>query len=148
MDTLADADRIYQDLILERSRAPRHGAGLEVFDAEAEGSNPMCGDRVSVQIRRDGSGGLAEVGFRARGCAITVASADLMAEAVQGLDEAAVPALAAAFEAMVRSGTVPADPRFASLGALAGVHAFRSRIRCATLPWSALDEALSRGIGR
>ncbi len=148
METLPDSDRMYQDLILERSRTPRHGAGLASFDAEAEGNNPMCGDRVTVQIRRGASGVLEAVGFVGRGCAITVASADLMADAVSGLSEAEARDLAAKFEAMVRSGTVPADERFAELRALAGVHEFRSRIRCATLPWSALDEAVSRGSGR
>jgi nitrogen fixation NifU-like protein len=140
----SSAELMYQELILERARAPVHGAGIIPFDAEAEGNNPMCGDRLTVQVRRDGSGAIEAVGFHAKGCAITVASADLMADAVHGLSEAEARALASDFTLMVQSGTVPDDPRFEQLRALAGVHAFRSRIRCATLPWSALHEAMSR----
>ena len=138
----SDTDTLYQDLILDRSRAPRHGALLECFDAEARGDNPMCGDRVHLRLRRDDAGRIAEAGFAARGCAISVASADLMADGVIGLDAAAARSLSARFTAMVRTGEVPDDPAFAGLRALAGVHEYRSRLRCATLPWSALETAI------
>ncbi len=135
-------DALYQDLILARSRCPLHGALLECFDAEAHGDNPMCGDRVHLRLRRDGKGRIEEAGFAARGCAISMASADLMAEGVIGLDDAGARALAAGFAAMVSTGVVPDDARFGSLRALAGVHEYRSRLRCATLPWSALEAAI------
>ena len=144
-----ETDALYQDLILERSRAPRHGALLACFDAEAHGENPMCGDRVHLQLRRDEAGRIAEAGFAARGCAISMASADLMAESVVGLDAAGARAIAERFTTMVRTGVVPDDDRFAALRALVGVHAYRSRLRCATLPWSALESAMGReGEGR
>lgn len=139
-----DTDALYQELILERARAPRHGTLLACFDAEAAGDNPMCGDRVTLRVRRDSAGRIAEAGFAARGCAICLASADLMAEAVQGLAPADARALSARFEAMVRTGDVPAGDRaFGTLRALAGVHDYKARMRCATLPWSALEAALS-----
>lgn len=140
----SETDTLYQDLILERSRAPRHGALLECFDAEAQGDNPMCGDRVHLRLRRDAAGRIAEAGFVARGCAISLASADLMADGVIGLDADAARDLSARFVAMVRTGEVPDDPAFTTLRALAGVHEYRSRLRCATLPWSALETAIGQ----
>ena len=143
----SDTDTLYQDLILERSRSPRHGALLECFDAEAQGDNPMCGDRVHLRLRRGADGRIAAAGFAARGCAISLASADLMADEVIGLDTAAARDLSARFAAMLRTGEVPPDPAFATLRALAGVHEYRSRLRCATLPWSALEAAIDRAEG-
>ena len=142
-----ETETLYQDLILERSRSPRHGALLECFDAEAEGDNPMCGDRVHLRLLRDAGGRIAAAGFAARGCAISVASADLMADGVIGLGAEAARELSARFTAMVRTGEVPDDPAFATLRALAGVHEYRSRLRCATLPWSALETAIDRAEG-
>ena len=145
VDTIGRDEQLYQELIMERARTPRHGSLLECFDAEAEGNNPMCGDRLTLRVRRDDSGRIEATGFHARGCAISVASADLMADAVRGLDAEAARELGEQFGVMVATGEVPDDLRFAELGALAGVYAFRSRVRCATLPWSALDQALGDG---
>ena len=145
VDTIVRDEQLYQELIMERARTPRHGALLECFDAEADGNNPMCGDRLTLRVRRDEAGRIEAAGFHARGCAISVASADLMADAVRGLDAEGARALGERFAAMVATGEVPDDERFTELGALAGVHAFRSRVRCATLPWSALDRALGDG---
>ena len=138
-------ETIYRDLIMTRARAPRHGSPLACYDAEAAGDNPMCGDRLTVQVRRNGAGAVEDVGFSARGCAISIASADLMADAVQGLGEHEVRALSAQFATMVSTGEVPRGERFNGLAALSGVHAFRSRMRCATLAWSALERALEGG---
>ncbi len=133
---------LYQELIMERARAPRHGTPLACFDAQAEGNNPMCGDRLTLQVRHDERGAIEAVGFAARGCAISIASADLMADAVRGLGDGQGRALAKGFALMVTTGEVPDGREFEQLAALAGVHEFRSRIRCATLAWSALERAL------
>ena len=104
----------------------------------------MCGDRVEVRVRLDG-GTVAEAGFEARGCAISVASADLMAEAVAGRRPADVQDMAQRFRDMVHTGTCPAlAPTWSALRPLAGVHEFKSRLKCATLPWDALLAALEK----
>jgi nitrogen fixation NifU-like protein len=136
-----DLRDLYQDLILDRGRKPHHGRRLEVFDADAKGDNPMCGDRVQVFVRHDGDE-VAELGFEARGCAISIASADLMAEAVAGHTDAEILDMAERFTGMVRSG-VSNDPALQALRPLAGVHLYPSRIKCATLPWAALQAALA-----
>ncbi len=138
-----DLRDLYQEVILDHGRRPRHGARLAAFDATAKGDNPMCGDRVQVFVRRDGAGRIAEVGFEARGCAISIASADLMAETVAGLSAGEAQALAARFRDMARSGEGAGDDAaIERLRPLAGVHEFPSRVKCATLPWHALLAAL------
>ncbi len=138
----ATEDGLYHALILERARTPRHGTLLACHDAEAEGNNPMCGDRLTLRLRREASGRIGAIGFAARGCAISLASADLMADSVIGLDRDEVNELASRFGSMLSTGQVPDDPAFGPLRALRGVHAYRTRTRCATLPWTALAAAL------
>ena len=136
-----DLRDLYQEVILDHGRKPRHGRRLDVFDAEARGDNPMCGDRVQVFVRHTDAT-VAEIGFEARGCAISIASADLMAEAVIGKSDGEIDILAGDFAAMARSGDAAA-PGMKSLRALAGVHEYPSRVKCATLPWVALQAALA-----
>jgi len=133
---MAEKDQLYHDLIMDRARNPRHAGRLPAFDLSGEGDNPMCGDRIQVYFKRDG----AEISHEARGCAIMIASADLMADAVAGADIAQFSQLRSAFEAVVNSGAE--NPSLGALNALGPVSEYRSRIRCATLPWSALAQAL------
>jgi len=145
-DDFAD---LYQEVILDHGRKPRHGRRLEAFDATAKGDNPMCGDRVQVWVARDGES-IGNVGFEARGCAISVASADLMVEAVIGRNKADTKALFEAFRTMAKTGQCPdcapslAEP-LERLAPLSGVHEYPSRVKCATLPWHALIAALDGG---
>ena len=135
-----DLRALYQQAVLDRARHPLHQHRLEPFDGAAKGDNPMCGDRVEVRIRMDGDH-VAEAGFEARGCQISVASADLMVEAVTGLSPAAIRGLAGDFRAMVVNGQEP-GPALDALRPLAGVHEHKSRHKCATLAWDALLAAL------
>jgi nitrogen fixation protein NifU and related proteins len=145
-DNFDDLRDLYQEVILDHGRKPRHAQRLETFDATAKGDNPMCGDRVQVWVKLDDDS-VGRVGFEARGCAISVASADLMVETVQGRNKADTKALFEAFRTMARTGTCPecsaalAEP-MERLAPLAGVHEYPSRVKCATLPWHALIAAL------
>ncbi|MBV9538622.1 MAG: SUF system NifU family Fe-S cluster assembly protein [Acidisphaera sp.] len=139
-----DLRDLYQEVILDHGRRPRHGKGLAGYDASARGDNPMCGDRVEVFVRRDGDR-VAEAGFEARGCAISIASADLMAETVAGRPVAQIRALFERFRQMARTGDCPDcadDAALERLRPLAGVSEYPSRVKCATLPWYALMAAL------
>ena len=137
MDDVRD---LYQAVVLRHGRNPTHQRRLDPFDASARGENPMCGDRVEVRLRLDAEGTVAEAAFEARGCAISVASADLMAEAAPGRTPDELRALARDFDAMVATGDCP--DCLGDLRALSGVHDYPSRRRCATLPWTALVQAL------
>jgi nitrogen fixation NifU-like protein len=142
-----DLRDLYQEVILDHGRRPRHVGRLAAFDATAKGDNPMCGDRVQVFVKYGQQGEIGEARFEARGCAISVASADLMAEVVAGRSATEVRALFEAFHRMATTGETPAadgalaDP-LERLQPLAGVHEFPSRVKCATLPWHALRAAL------
>lgn len=142
-----DVRDLYQEVILDHGRRPRHAHRPERVDASAKGDNPMCGDRVQVWVQYAPDGAIADAGFDARGCAISVASADLMAETVHGKRPDDARALFAAFREMARTGTCPAcDGVLAEplerLQPLSGVHEYPSRVKCATLPWHALIAAL------
>ena len=102
----------------------------------------MCGDRVTVWLKYAPDGSIAETGFDARGCEISKASADLMVEAVQGQAPADTRAMFERFRQMAQSGECPSCAAFEPLKPLAAVHAYPSRIKCATLPWHALLAAL------
>ena len=101
-----DLRDLYQEVILDHGRRPRHAQRLAAFDATAKGDNPMCGDRVQVWVKLDADT-IGQVGFEARGCAISVASADLMAETVQHRSKADTRALFEAFRTMARTGSCP-----------------------------------------
>ena len=143
MSETADTEDLYQSLIMERARAPRYAGAFDPFDAEAEGDNPMCGDRVHLRIKRD-HGTITNFAHETRGCAICISAADLMGDAVIGKTPEEITNLADAFESMIATGIAPNRPDFTALRALSGVHTYRSRHRCATLPWQALRSALGK----
>jgi len=127
---------LYQALIMARSKHPRFAGRPAAFDRQGHGENALCGDSIDVFVQRAGT----KIAHETLGCAILTASADLMAEVAAGKTPAQIAALQHAFEALVTSGAP--DPALGDLNALAGVSEYRSRIRCATLPWVALSAAL------
>jgi nitrogen fixation NifU-like protein len=142
-----DVRDLYQEVILDHGRKPRHGKRLAAFDVTAKGDNPMCGDRCEVFVKLADDGTIADTGFEARGCAISIASADLMAETIQGRSPSDTRALFESFREMVRTGVCPEhasalDEPLERLAPLSGVHEYPSRVKCATLPWHALNAAL------
>jgi len=138
-----DLTKLYQQVVLDHSRKPRNQRRPARPDRQAEGHNPLCGDKVRVyaQLQDDR---LEDVAFEASGCAICTASASMMTEATRGHSTPAVRALAREFEGalVTGSGTLDGD-----LAALSGVSQYPSRIRCATLPWKTLLAALDAAPG-
>lgn len=137
-------EELYRELILDHYRAPRGRTVLERSDREATGANPVCGDEATLRLKLEG-GRIAGVEVRASGCAISVASGSMLAEALEGrtLEEARV--LAAALRAALTGvGPGEAGGSGAGLGdleALLGVRRFPMRVKCALLPWAVLLEA-------
>lgn len=137
-----DVRDLYSAEIRQHGRTPTHASRPQGFHAQARGDNPMCGDRVTVFVRRVGEA-VGEAGFEARGCEITVASADLMCDAVAGRSPDDVRRMAGEVEAMARTGRCEAcDAALQALKPLSAVHEYPSRVRCVTLPWAALVAAL------
>ncbi len=130
------SDVLYQSVVLERSRNPRHAGRPVVFMAEGQSENRMCGDKVSVFL--DG----ALLRHEALGCTILAASAELMCEAATGKTVDEIATLSDKFEHLLKTGQE--IPELGELNALASIAQYPSRLRCATLPWSALRDALAR----
>lgn len=133
-----DLQNLYRQIVLDHSRHPRNQRRPEHPGREAEGHNPLCGDKIRVYARLRADS-LEDIAFEASGCAICVAAASLMSEAVKGRQGTAVRALAHQFEEALASGSGNLS---GDLAALTGVSQYPSRIRCATLPWKTLIAAL------
>ena len=132
---------LYQEIILEHSRKPKNSGPLDNPTGEAQGNNPLCGDRITVYINLDGDR-IADARFVARGCAISVASASMMTEIMKGMT---VEEAGSAFERFHGYLTAKESPELAEddeLAALMGVREFPTRIKCATLPWQTFRAAL------
>jgi nitrogen fixation NifU-like protein len=143
---VSELQDLYQQVILDHNQRPRNFHPLEGKALRAEGHNPLCGDRLTLWIDRDG-GRLRDVGFVGAGCAISKASASMMTEAVKGKSEAEAQALFELFHGLV-TGEEPVeadDPRLGKLVVFAGVREYPVRVKCATLAWHTLRAALSGG---
>ncbi len=141
---MSELTDLYQEVILDHNRRPRNFGVLAGANRQAQGHNPLCGDRLTLYLRVD-DGTIADIRFEGAGCAISRASASLMTEAVKGvpIDEAL--ALLQQFQAVVTAPleTEPDAGRIGKLAALAGVREFPIRVKCATLPWHTLKAALA-----
>lgn len=136
-----ELDELYRDIILDHYRNPRHRGRLPAPTVSREGFNPLCGDEVTIDLMVKG-GRVVDVAYRGSGCSISQASASMMAEAVLGKELDEVFRIIEAFTAMMR-GSDEVDPEaLGDLEAMAGVRKFPVRVKCATLVWHVLDEAL------
>jgi nitrogen fixation protein NifU and related proteins len=130
---------LYQAQILDHARHPRRFGPLPGATHEAQRDNPLCGDALTVSIALFPDG-VEDIRFQGAGCAIAMAAASMMAEAVAGRPRAEVEALAARFCRYV--GGEPAEGPLGGLEAFAAVAQFPVRVECARLPWLALLAAL------
>ena len=131
---------LYQETIFDHNRKPRNFHAMPDADHVARGHNPLCGDQLTVYLRV-ADGKVSEVSFEGHGCAISTASASLMTEAVKGRPIAEVEALFRDFHALLTD--VPPERDFGKLQVLAGVREFPVRVKCATLAWHTLHNAIT-----
>ena len=151
MSSLPDnPDALYGDVIMDHYRNPRHRTRLSAPDAEAEEFNPFCGDRAALQFLLAGPRGndapIAAVSALAEGCSIIQASASLLAEGVQGRTIEQAADLSQLFRDLMQGKPLPpvALAELGDLEALEVVRQYPVRIKCALLPWVALEEGLRR----
>ena len=145
---MAELRDLYQQVILDHNKNPRHHHRLGDANHTAEGNNPLCGDRITVFLKVE-DGVIRDIGFEGSGCAISTASASLMTAAVIGKTTAEAARLFDAFHSMVVDPEAPADPKaLGKLVAFAGVRGFPARVKCANLPWHTLHAALTSDLGR
>jgi len=138
---------LYQEVILDHSRHPRHFGPLDHATHKGEGYNPLCGDRVTIYLSIDKDDRIAEIKFEGKGCAISQASASLMTGMLTGRTLAEAEALMGGFLHLVK-GDAPSDLNEDDrerLDVMAGVSAFPMRVKCATLAWHTMKSALEGG---
>jgi nitrogen fixation NifU-like protein len=142
---MPDLDALYQEIILDHNRRPRNYGELAGADRTVAGRNPLCGDEMTLWVRMD-EDRIADAKFVAQGCAVSKASASLMTTAVKGKTRGEAEALFDRFHKLV-TGKLPESEHtgLGALAALGGVAKFPIRVKCASLPWHALKQALDGG---
>jgi len=131
---------LYQEVILEHSKAPRNYRTLDSANHQAEGFNPLCGDRFTVYVQLEGDT-IRDIGFQGSGCAISKASASMMTQSVKGKTEKEAKELFNRFHHLVTGGG-DSDAGLGKLTVFSGVAEFPVRVKCATLAWHTLLAAL------
>ena len=131
---------LYQEVILDHGKNPRNFGVLEQYTCTAEGNNPMCGDQLTVYVDiKDGV--VSDVSYRARGCAISIASASIMSSMIKGRTLEEVNILFDKFHKLCTGQEVEDDDDIERLRVLSGVSKFPTRVKCATMSWHAVREA-------
>ena len=138
---------LYQEVILDHSRHPRHFGVLEHPTHKAEGFNPLCGDKVNVTLVLGEDGRVIDIKFTGKGCAISQASASLMTELLAGRTLEEAQKLMDGFIHLVKGedapGLSPDDREY--LDVMAGLSEFPMRVKCATLAWHTFSNAIEEG---
>jgi nitrogen fixation NifU-like protein len=135
-------DDMYRDVILDHYKAPRGAQPLPMADITSDGSNPSCGDELTLQVKMD-NGVVKDIHIACRGCAISVASGSMLAEIVKGRPLAEVKVIAELVRKMLKGeGDVEIPEEFEDLDALQGVKKFPVRIKCALLAWVTFIEGI------
>ena len=142
-----DLRELYQETILDHSKRPRNFHRMPGANRQANGHNPLCGDRATVYLHVEGDV-VRDVSFEGSGCSISTASASMMTDALKGKTVAEAQALFGAFHDLVTADPSRAATASAALGKLAvfaGVHEFPIRVKCASLAWHTMKAALEGG---
>jgi nitrogen fixation protein NifU and related proteins len=132
---------LYQEMILEHSKAPRNYRELEEANRKAEGYNPLCGDHFTVYVRMLGDS-IKDVSFQGSGCAISKASASMMTQSLKGKTAQQAKELFDHFRQTVTGEKNGDSGHLGKLSVFAGVAEFPTRVKCATLAWHTFEAAL------
>lgn len=137
-------DELFREIILDHYRHPRHRGLVEPADVATHGHNPLCGDEVDLSLRV-AAGAVEAVGFEGQGCSISMAAASMMSEEIMGKTLDNTRDLIRRFRGMLLQGQDPETVGdIGDLEALAGVRRYAARVKCAMLPWTALEAGLTQ----
>ena len=136
-----DIKDLYQEIIVDHNRNPRNFGIIDNADKIIEGFNPLCGDKLKLYLKTEGQN-IADISFDGSGCAISVASASLMTDAMKGksIDEAEL--LFNSFHEVITNENGVDEKSLGKLAVLAGVKDYPARVKCATLCWHTFHSAL------
>jgi len=139
-----DLRDLYLQVIVDHNKAPRNFGVLKQYNHDADGYNPLCGDKLHVYVHVNDADIIEDISFEGEGCAISVASASLMTECLKGKPVSVFPKTFEGFQHMVTSDLDedPDEETLGKLAVLAGVREFPSRIKCAVLCWHTLKSAV------
>jgi len=138
----SDVKSLYQEIILDHNRNPRNFRRMEDADREIEAYNPLCGDHYTVFMKMDGDS-VADVSFVGSGCAISKASASVMASSVKGKSKAEAEQLFDIFHKLVTGSYTGSLDDIGKLAVFSGVSEFPARVKCAILAWHTMHKALN-----
>jgi len=139
---LSNVRDLYQQVILEHYKKPRHKGKTNPVHRHQRGHNPSCGDTIELTVQLNDAGNTIEdVKFEGEGCAIAMASADLMADALRGKQVQEALAMVQRFQGMMK-GEDEFPKELRKLNVMQGVAQFPVRIKCANLTWHTLKAAL------
>ncbi len=134
---------LYQEVIVDHSKRPRNFKKITDATKDAEGFNPLCGDRLHLYLKIE-DGRIVDATFEGQGCAISTASASMMTEILKGKTVDDSKTIFEQFHKLVLDGSEPAenDSKLGKLAVFAGVYEYPARVKCASLPWHTLKSAL------
>ena len=144
---IGELEELYQEVILDHSRRPRNFGELPGASVKVHGDNPSCGDEIHLAVKFDGNGGLQDIKFTGHGCAISQASASLMTAKLKGKSRAEVETMLRAFHDLVTAEKNDGAKGLGDLQVMRGVRKFPQRVKCAMLPWRAVEQALRQSEG-
>lgn len=137
-------DDLYREVILDHYRDPRHHEPVKDPDVEELGYNPLCGDEITVQIKCDKKNCIYRIGVFGKGCSICMASGSILSELINGKPIKNATELVKTMKDLMHGRTVKDLEALGDLEALEGVKKFPVRIKCALLPWTTLESAVSK----
>jgi nitrogen fixation NifU-like protein len=137
-----DLRELYQEVILDHNKRPRNFRVPDPVNRQAEGYNPLCGDKITIFLYLEGNI-IRDLGFQGTGCAISKASASLMTDALRGKTVEQANALFDQFHALVTGPATAAESdELGKLAVLGGVREYPMRVKCASLAWHTLKAAM------
>ena len=146
-----DLKELYQEIILDHAKNPRNKGKCNGYNHDAKAHNPLCGDSVHIFLKLDNDKKIIGLSFEGEGCAISLASASILTDTLQGKDLSFTKKLTSDFLSMLKNKTKITlnsltEDQMTTLTSLSGVQQFPMRIKCATMAWHALLSAVEKNI--
>jgi len=140
---------LYQEIILDHGKNPKNKGKCDEFNRDAKAHNPLCGDKVHIYLKLDSDKKVEDISFEGEGCAISMASASILTDTVKGKEFEVAKKIIQDFLDMIKSETKITlnsltDNQITTIMSLSGVKQYPMRVKCATMAWHTLTEALER----
>ncbi len=143
----SELEELYQEVILDHSRRPRNFGELPDATTRVHGDNPACGDEIHLAVRFSPDDSLGEIKFTGHGCAISQASASMMTTKLKGKSREEATSILRAFRDLIIGQTENPTANLGDLRLMQGVRKFPQRVKCAMLPWRAIEQAMQQRDG-